>query len=161
MAHVRMQCIDGPNGSVIVDQDQYERWMQGLEEQFTIYDGSDNPYVDALLAVWKQPSEINDKQCLRIQRKRIKGWKMPANALCMLGPSRWGNPFERITADRPRERAVHLFRSYVYDNWNFQDEIRKHLRGKNLSCWCKPSQVCHADVLLESRQCVRCRRAIP
>jgi hypothetical protein len=24
-----------------------------------------------------------------------------------------------------------------------------HLRGKNLACWCKPGQPCHADVLLE------------
>lgn len=23
------------------------------------------------------------------------------------------------------------------------------LRGKNLACWCPPSQACHADVLLE------------
>jgi hypothetical protein len=23
------------------------------------------------------------------------------------------------------------------------------LRGKNLACWCKPDQPCHADVLLE------------
>ena len=61
VAHVRMQRIDGPNGSVIVDQDQYERWMQGLEDSFTIYDGSDNPYVDALLAAWKQPSENSNQ----------------------------------------------------------------------------------------------------
>ena len=85
---------------------------------------------------------------VRIQRRRIKGWKTAPDTVYVGRPSKWGNPFG-ITADRPRERAVHLFRSYVYDNWNFQDEIRKHLRGKNLSCWCKPSQVCHADVLLE------------
>lgn len=23
------------------------------------------------------------------------------------------------------------------------------LRGKNLACWCKPGETCHADVLLE------------
>lgn len=28
-------------------------------------------------------------------------------------------------------------------------EIREALRGKNLACWCKPGEPCHADVLLE------------
>ena len=27
--------------------------------------------------------------------------------------------------------------------------IRKYLAGKNLACWCKPDDPCHADVLLE------------
>lgn len=27
--------------------------------------------------------------------------------------------------------------------------IRAELRGKNLACWCKPGEPCHADVLLE------------
>lgn len=29
------------------------------------------------------------------------------------------------------------------------DEIRTHLAGKNLACWCRLDQPCHADVLLE------------
>lgn len=29
------------------------------------------------------------------------------------------------------------------------DEIRRHLRGKNLACFCPIGQPCHADVLLE------------
>lgn len=29
------------------------------------------------------------------------------------------------------------------------DEIRSHLAGKNLACWCKAGSPCHADVLLE------------
>jgi Domain of unknown function (DUF4326) len=28
-------------------------------------------------------------------------------------------------------------------------EIRQHLRGKNLACWCALDAPCHADVLLE------------
>jgi hypothetical protein len=27
--------------------------------------------------------------------------------------------------------------------------IRRELRGKDLACWCKPGEPCHADVLLE------------
>lgn len=29
------------------------------------------------------------------------------------------------------------------------EKIRRDLRGKNLACWCKPGDPCHADVLLE------------
>jgi hypothetical protein len=29
------------------------------------------------------------------------------------------------------------------------DEIRRELAGRNLACWCKPDQPCHADVLLK------------
>jgi len=29
------------------------------------------------------------------------------------------------------------------------DDVVRELRGKDLACWCKPNQPCHADVLLE------------
>lgn len=29
------------------------------------------------------------------------------------------------------------------------EQIRAALRGKNLACWCRPGEPCHADVLLE------------
>lgn len=35
----------------------------------------------------------------RIQRKRTKGWRMPAGAVYVGRPSRWGNPFEAYKAD--------------------------------------------------------------
>lgn len=30
-----------------------------------------------------------------------------------------------------------------------KEDVRAVLRGKNLACWCKPGEPCHADVLLE------------
>jgi hypothetical protein len=30
---------------------------------------------------------------IRIQRKRIKGWRMPENTVSVCRPSMWGNPF--------------------------------------------------------------------
>lgn len=48
--------------------------------------------------------------------------------------------------------------SYESPQWGFvmvppgRAEIMKNLtglRGKNLACWCKPGEPCHADVLLE------------
>lgn len=29
----------------------------------------------------------------RIQRKRVKGWKLPPDTVCIGRPSKWGNPF--------------------------------------------------------------------
>jgi len=34
------------------------------------------------------------------------------------------------------------------DHWTMTSWLRP-LRGKNLACWCKPGEPCHADVLLE------------
>ena len=34
----------------------------------------------------------------RIQRKRVKGWKMPENTVYVGRPTKWGNPF-RVEED--------------------------------------------------------------
>lgn len=104
----------------------------------------------------------------RIQRKRTKGWRMPANTVYVgrtgghsypEGRGPWGNPYR-----------VGMFRGYTaadavdaYKKWlrgdtsarvwagapHTKSEIRNALRGKNLACWCPLDQPCHADVLLE------------
>jgi hypothetical protein len=59
--------------------------------------------------------------------------------------------------DATREECVALFREMVtgdldmleYRHKSRVDEIRAELAGKNLSCWCRLDQACHADVLLE------------
>jgi len=96
---------------------------------------------------------------VRIQRKRSKGWKMPANTVYVGRPSKWGNPWaigENGPMDRTpndNEGAVGLFRDMLAD-----EELRTvcaypsditELRGKNLACWCSTDKLCHADVLLE------------
>lgn len=81
----------------------------------------------------------------RIQRKRTKGWRMPANTVSCARPGPWGNyagntrqDFERDLAEMPNaDRAF------------FMDKTKRELRGKNLACWCPLDQPCHADVLLE------------
>jgi len=97
----------------------------------------------------------------RIQRSRAKGWRMPPNTIYVGRPSRWGNPFQG--AD-----ATLLFRRFVagqmtvaemaaHGDWPFHIHrgpemaaaARAELRGKNLACWCRLDQPCHADVLLE------------
>jgi hypothetical protein len=91
---------------------------------------------------------------VRIQRKRTKGFKLPPNTVSVTRPGRWGNPF-KVGDDVPglkgepmdAEDAVHMFRLFIPE---FAIEAaRKELRGKNLACFCKLDQPCHADVLLE------------
>lgn len=107
----------------------------------------------------------------RIQRKRTKGWKMPANTVYVGRGSKWGNPFIVHTklegpfgnSQLTRESAVELYRDVVdgYGSLPFISfevdqavaKLRKlnllELKGKNLACWCPFDKPCHVDVLLE------------
>jgi hypothetical protein len=100
----------------------------------------------------------------RIQRKRTKGWKMPDNAVYVGRPTQWGNPWREgvttwtlrpdRTIDRSgkvltREDAVESYRNCVATDPVEVAHIREHLAGKDLACWCRLDQACHADVLLE------------
>lgn len=86
---------------------------------------------------------------VRIQRKRIKGWKMPANTVYVGRPSQWGNPFPIIPGN-DAAASVRDFRTYVMGRLsNGTGYPLRRLRGKNLACWCPLDQPCHADVLLE------------
>lgn len=105
----------------------------------------------------------------RIQLKRTKGWRKPPNTGVVARPSKWGNPFgwqeardEWGGSEADAKGAV----AEIYRDWltmtepeRFPEELRgrrvailaslSDLRGKNLACWCKPGEPCHADVLLE------------
>ena len=95
---------------------------------------------------------------IRIQRKRIKGWRMPENTVYVGRPSKWGNPFKAKTK-MDNWIAVEKFRDYLlgqYKDYNkhlkrmiFLKSIVKELKGKNLACWCKEKEPCHADILLK------------
>ena len=72
-----------------------------------------------------------------------------------------GSKLYRVTwhdvRDATRQECVSMFREYVtgdLDMIEFRhqsqvDAIRAELAGKNLACWCKEGDPCHADVLLE------------
>ena len=110
----------------------------------------------------------------RIQRRRTKGWRMPAGAVYVGRPSKWGNPFVVGAGyDAPfvwhlesyeeannhdglvtlsRAMAVEMFRAAFGTTSELAKARTEHvaeLRGKDLVCWCPLDQVCHADVLLE------------
>jgi hypothetical protein len=91
----------------------------------------------------------------RIHRRRSKGWRMPGGAIYVGRPTIWGNPF--LVSDYGQQKAVDLFRDWLNGlDPETRPEQRKRLlesiqelRGKDLVCWCRPDQPCHADVLLE------------
>jgi hypothetical protein len=94
----------------------------------------------------------------RVQLQRRAGWRMPPNTVKVDRSTRWGNPL-RAAPDYPPAKAV-----ADYERWlngaapaHFtalpappsHAQIRQHLAGQNLACWCPPGQPCHADVLLK------------
>jgi len=95
----------------------------------------------------------------RIQLQRRAGWRMPPNTVKVDRSTRWGNPI-RIGPGCTAARAVADFALWVNGGTQVQpkpvgvsppsiEEIRQHLSGKNLACWCPSGQPCHADVLLK------------
>lgn len=105
----------------------------------------------------------------RIQRRRIKGWRLPPNTVCVTRPGVFGNPWLLTDPVLPgdRKRIVELFRRWltaneypaamprasvaVLDGRRLQLLTRlPGLRGKDLACFCPvDAKHCHADVLLE------------
>lgn len=92
----------------------------------------------------------------RIQRQRTKGWRMPAGAVYVGRPTRWGNEWavgETVNLNvggtpstfvvHDRQHAVDLF-----CNWQVKTLSVHELRGFDLACWCPLGSPCHGDVLL-------------
>lgn len=84
---------------------------------------------------------------------------MPANTVYVGRPTMWGNRYQIGTWSNrlgrhveTLEEAVQLYRDVVWAAPNAPHMtawVRERLRGKNLACWCRLDQPCHADVLLE------------
>lgn len=111
----------------------------------------------------------------RIQRRRVAGWRKPPEAVVVTRPSVWGNPFPVASGDGelfPRADSVRMYRELVLTGetaftvgqtvHRFHragrpgplyvptvDDIRRHLAGRDLVCWCALDVDCHADVLLD------------
>lgn len=94
----------------------------------------------------------------RIQRRRTAGWRMPEGAVYVGRPSRWGNPFKVggqiiLTGRRKGELTnavdvVRLYRHALKRQPEAVALIRAELAGKDLACWCRVGDACHADLLL-------------
>ncbi|MAM84230.1 MAG: hypothetical protein CL472_06115 [Acidobacteria bacterium] len=94
----------------------------------------------------------------RVQLSREKGWRMPANTVKVDRTNkRLGNPYNVGSVDPVTGRtitpelAVTLFK-FLWAQTAFRPvfaPLLAEIRGKNLACWCKRGEPCHADVLLE------------
>jgi len=87
----------------------------------------------------------------RIQLSRRKGYRIPPNTIVVSRPSRYGNPHrigfcDVCGVEHTREEAVAEFLAEISE---LPANHFEPLRGKNLGCFCKLDQPCHADVLLE------------
>src|SRR5204862_232537 len=90
-----------------------------------------------------------DREPGRVQLRRLRGWKLPGNTVVVARPTPWGNPFKR---DRHGKLgAVNEFRKWIGlpAQAKLVDRANRALAGRNLACWCKPGEPCHADVWLE------------
>jgi hypothetical protein len=94
---------------------------------------------------------------VRIQRKRVKGWRAPEGCVYVGRPTVWQNPFGlRGTACmipvESREEAIEEFRHMVEGEARSVGGVPgyiQELRGKDVMCWCPLDRECHADILLE------------
>lgn len=118
---------------------------------------------------------------IRIQRKRVKGWKKPEGCINVSRPSKYSNPYklsgdmiygyaghrrtilnpwifiEVVGAITANERLIKLFEDWVNGSEEHDiitcpytiEDIKRELKGRNLMCFCKEGEICHADVLLK------------
>lgn len=106
---------------------------------------------------------------VRLQLSRRKGFKLQEHSRAVNGlecvncarPSPYSNP-HRIGPECDRETSLRRFRSAWEEALKSSRTHPRHppmpfgepvflgpLKQKNLACWCKPGDPCHADVLLE------------
>ena len=119
-----------------------------------------------------------NRQPVRIQLRRTKGWRMPASAVKVCRPGKWGNPYKVASELRcdgvfmpaiTQQQAVDLHRENMKARCksfpSVLEEMKWELGGFDLACWCrlcqghavgKPFGVqcdkcdpCHADTLGE------------
>lgn len=104
---------------------------------------------------------------IRVQLSRAKGARMPPNTLKVDRATRWGNPYNRsqygttfppggplpvrvihFRGPPSLNRCLDLYVAHIRALLQAAPEFLEPLRGKNLACWCRLDQPCHADVLL-------------
>lgn len=95
---------------------------------------------------------------IRLRLSRAPGFNLQAlsraanglPAVSVARPGQFGNPFRVGSPDVPDSAAaVEKFRTFVGSSNTYRLYAEQVLRGKNLACWCKEGEPCHADVLLE------------
>lgn len=89
----------------------------------------------------------------RIQLSRKKGFNLQKFSLKLNGlpafkvdrsNAFFGNPHV-VGKDGTLEECLEHFERFIRP---YHDFVKRKLKGKNLACWCKLTDKCHADILL-------------
>lgn len=92
---------------------------------------------------------LNGLPCVKVDRSTAWGNPFPVGDFKTEG-TLGGSDLVPCTYHIDPQKSVELFTIYMAEGFNGQaPPDPKELRGKNLACWCKPGEPCHADVLLE------------
>lgn len=93
---------------------------------------------------------------VRVPRKRMKGWRMPENAVYVGRGSTWGNDYKigsigfgKLGIIKSTKGAIRSYKAELMAKLFFRPNLLNEIKGKNLACWCPLDRPCHADVLLE------------
>lgn len=100
---------------------------------------------------------------IRIQLSRRKGWRMPPDTVRVSRPGMWGNYAATASGLATGAAAVEAFRRWLEHEASeaWKTHAQMTLRGKNLACWCRLDQPCHADMLLELANRLVCEEVRP
>lgn len=99
--------------------------------------------------------DTSKMDAVRVQLSRRKGWRMPPNTVNVARPHRWGNPHHIglcpvCGVEHTRAEAVAELRAEIECDPMLTARLREELAGKNLACWCKLGEPCHADMLINN-----------
>lgn len=114
---------------------------------------------------------------VRMQLSRKKGFNLQEASIKLNGlqcvnvarPGRYGNPHNIgmcpvCGVEHTRDEAVAEYEAGVMQNLWALGCVLAPLRGKNLACWCRADEKCHADVLLRlanMRKIFKTSRGLP
>lgn len=91
----------------------------------------------------------------RIQMRRAKGWRKPANTVMITRPNRFANPFR--VEDHGRDRALALYEEWITNpdappittgKTIYRRPDPTDIAGMDVACACRLDEACHGDILL-------------
>lgn len=74
-------------------------------------------------------------------------FQLPPGSVYVGRPSRWGNPYK--LSEYSLDSALEFYEVWLDKKLKENPSFLDPLKGKNLACWCRLDQRCHADILLK------------
>lgn len=96
---------------------------------------------------------------VRIALSRRRGFRLQETSRALNGlpavkvdrTTMWGNHVAAAFGATGNDEAVSLFKTWLEftASWAWKGRAQIDLRGRNLACWCKADDACHADTLID------------